>query len=493
MKTRPVSSSYRRRRSVECVTPSHCAKRDISMLMSATSTAQYIDTQVYTLAEAAPPEDIPGVSEISQHLNMLKASSNLSQISKSIIRSKFNRLSLELSTTVTAKHVGEKNIETLQNEIENIRKTIRETQRHQEELLDDREIYIHIKERLKQTMIFMDMHKVYLTSKIKNTNYVCAEADRNRVKTAEERCRSARVYKDVNKTFTFFNRKNKQFSNNYKKSRQRINSMERERENRFNRQLDIQEQTRVSEKNRTERQLRYGLMIHRMWFVYLRKKLEDSMIKFSSIDYAFKKMRSATGIQDINDLVTKFLTKEDDLNEGMKAIQNNKLTLKKYSKRNSKIQQKIKDIMISEKNTLSGNKLQQLSSQIMLGALQSLEERKKLEGLKALNIRISEWMKKKIRAFDFNITFTDENLPKLMSILQGLVKAHITKKKSLESYKSDDYFQTSSIFLTEKNITFKSRDKIRRESRVSNLSELNFIDSESNDKEVAFSRRKIKK
>lgn len=482
MKIRPVSSSFRRRRSTENTTPSNCKKKDILLLMSASNTADYVDTQVYTLAESVPMG--PSKSfEISQQLGLLKIHTNSTHISRNAITSKARRLSVELSNTVTAKKVCIRNLETLQNDIENIRKNIKNTQINQEIFLSDREIYLHMKERLLETKIFLDMRKVFLDQKLKNSEFVVIEADRIRVKTSEERCRSAKVYKEVNRTFAFFTKKNNEFSDLNKSEKRRIDGLEADRKSRLDRQLEIQESTRVNEKNRTEIDLRNGVLLHKLWFEYLTKKMNENVLKFSNIDMAFRKIKSVSGIQDINEIAMKFLTRENNLDGLMSVIRKNKATLELFSQRNVKIQNKIKDIMITERNAFSACRTHKISSEIMLNSLRNLEEKKTLARLAGLHSRIGNWIKKNIFKFNSSVALPSQHLQELMQALQHEVKLRISTK----SIQNDNFSYHSSVFITEKPI-MPQRKQLKVE--VSDLSEL-FYDSNS-DSEIT-SQKKGKK
>ena len=51
-------------------------------------------------------------------------------------------------------------------------------------------------------------------------------------------------------------------------------------------------------------------MIQRMWRKYYKKKMNKEMKKSFQVEDAFQKIRSQTGNTDVQDIVHKFLTKE---------------------------------------------------------------------------------------------------------------------------------------------------------------------------------------
>ena len=485
MKIRPVSSNIVRRRNSDNVTPMYSAKRDFKILMSTGSTVKYIDSQVYGLCETnlSDPCQISS-NEISKQLSMLKVHNNSSKISKGIVDSKFQRLTLELSVFQTATEVGYKRISSLQEKIKNLKKNIEEIQANQDIHLSDQDVYFHIKNRLITTKIFLDMKKLYLQNQIKNKNIVYTEVNRIRLRTSEERCRSAKHYRNLNKTFGSFDQENDRIARKLKKDKKLFNRLEIDRENRFQRQLEIKEEVGVSEKNRTEKQLRNGLILHKLWHMVLSKRLERSVQHFSTLEIAYTKIKSVTGIHDISLLVEKFLTKEDLLSELVTIIKKNKITIEECSKRNENIQEKIKEIMITEKNALSGNKIQKLNSQIMLISCKNANENKNLVNLQFLQATIKNWSSKMIKRLNPNLDLKDKGILELMNILKSEINNNI-KPQSQQNHPVN-------IFVTENIFNFKFRDKSRKDSAITNLSELNFFEPEVNDENIIFALKQKK-
>ena len=51
-------------------------------------------------------------------------------------------------------------------------------------------------------------------------------------------------------------------------------------------------------------------MVQKLWCAFLKKKMESEMNKFHHLEEAFQKIRTSTGNSDVQEMVTKFLTKE---------------------------------------------------------------------------------------------------------------------------------------------------------------------------------------
>ena len=390
MKIRPVSSAItRRKRSLDSRTPIQIAKNDYRLLTSTAETAKYIDSQLFKVAETMPTEhlSIPS-NEASDQLALLKLSNNSSQLSRYIINSRIRRLSLELSETKKAKVKGSKKLNSLYDKIDRLNAEILKIINKQNEFLNDQEIYFHIQNRLIATKVFLDMKKQYFLSQIKNKTIVLNEAERLRVKSYEGRSRNSKLCKNLHKTMSFFYKKNEEITDTLEKDKNFMNTLDFERENRQKRQIDIIESVGINEKNRTEKNLLNSLLIHKFWFMSLSKQLENYSKQFSSIDDAFKKIKSISGLPDMNSIVIKFLTKESTLQQLMSTIYKNKETVDTFSERNEKLAEKIEEITISEKNALGNNKISQLNSQILHKNLQNSAENKRFLQISSISSNV---------------------------------------------------------------------------------------------------------
>jgi len=76
------------------------------------------------------------------------------------------------------------------------------------------------------------------------------------------------------------------------------------------RNQDIAEAAANENKDSSELKMRESLYIQRLWNAFMRKKMEKEMKESSVIDDAFKAIKTATGVTDVQEMVRKFLTRE---------------------------------------------------------------------------------------------------------------------------------------------------------------------------------------
>ena len=82
------------------------------------------------------------------------------------------------------------------------------------------------------------------------------------------------------------------------------------RMDRVKRQSEIAEAAANENKDQNEIQLRANFGIQKLWCEFLKKKMESEMKKFHNLEEAFQKIRTSTGNADVQEMVTKFLTRE---------------------------------------------------------------------------------------------------------------------------------------------------------------------------------------
>lgn len=64
-------------------------------------------------------------------------------------------------------------------------------------------------------------------------------------------------------------------------------------------------------------------LVHRLYSVFLKKKMEKEMGRFMFIEDAFQRIRTATGISDVQQIVSKFLTREQAYSHLLSAVSEN--------------------------------------------------------------------------------------------------------------------------------------------------------------------------
>ena len=95
------------------------------------------------------------------------------------------------------------------------------------------------------------------------------------------------------------------------------------RMDRVKRQSEIAEAAANENKDMNEIELRANFMVQKLWCSFLKKKMEKEMNKFHNLEEAFQKIRTSTGNSDVQEMVTKFLTREQTYAQLLSAVSEN--------------------------------------------------------------------------------------------------------------------------------------------------------------------------
>lgn len=169
---------------------------------------------------------------------------------------------------------------------------------------------LHVIARLKQD---------HLAEQIKTANFSKSLANKKKVFDLEERrSRSVKqqklesklivdrlmqnIEKEHHDTQQILSEIQKSIRNKEESVRRRI---ERQKKNQ-----EIAEAAANESKDQSEAEMRDKLYIQKMWSSFMRKKMDNEMSKSAQIDEAFKQIKTATGVTNVQELVQRFLTRE---------------------------------------------------------------------------------------------------------------------------------------------------------------------------------------
>jgi hypothetical protein len=96
---------------------------------------------------------------------------------------------------------------------------------------------------------------------------------------------------------------------------------------RVKRQSEIAEAAANENKDQNEINFRYNFMVQKLWCAYLKKKMESEMGKYHDVEQSFQKIKTSTGNSDVQEMVHKFLTREQTYAQLLTAVSENEKKL----------------------------------------------------------------------------------------------------------------------------------------------------------------------
>ena len=127
--------------------------------------------------------------------------------------------------------------------------------------------------------------------------------------------------------------------------------IERQRRNQ-----EIAEAAANENKDSSELKMRENLYIQKLWNVFMRKKMEKEMRQSQVIDEAFKSIKTATGVTDVQEMVRKFLTREQTYSQLLMAVSESERKIDKLKKDNEELRLRLHELQIDVQDQAAGVK-----------------------------------------------------------------------------------------------------------------------------------------
>ena len=204
--------------------------------------------------------------------------------------------------------------------IEQLEAMIGSTRDRCEEELMNKHTYAHMLERMNKDIIAMAISKNEMEESLHSKTLILeVENDKSR-KTKEAKLQSKSVFDNLMRNIEQEQRDRQERIMTLQKSiRNKEDSVQR-RMDRVKRQAEIAEAAANENKDSSEIKMRECLFVQKLWNAFMRKKMDREMRESQGIDEAFKKIKTNTGITDVQEMVHKFLSREQTYSELLEAV-----------------------------------------------------------------------------------------------------------------------------------------------------------------------------
>ena len=289
--------------------------------------------------------------EVASQLSLIRKKHDKTKESNDRKRLYCEKLKKELEKASSAASLTEMDSKTLQQKIEqmqNILETNR--QKHEEEVLCKKS-YLYMLDRMKKEKIAMELKANSLQSSLKSTKHVLdSETDKFR-KVRESQYHSRVMLQEIKESLAFDQKRQNSRLLQLEKNIKQRQEFALRRDERQKRQLEISEAAANEDKDSEELKLRESLLVNRLWYIILSKKHEAEIKKASEIEKAFQKIRIATGLSEIDDVVERFLTREQNYSTLLIAVNESENKLEKLKLQNAEAREQLKDHEFEEGST----------------------------------------------------------------------------------------------------------------------------------------------
>ena len=192
---------------------------------------------------------------------------------------------------------------------------LQETEQSESDELFTQSVLNFMHDRLLSTKKFLLKKEVKLKRSLEKLNLELESIHKKRKNTVDSLTQYRSVYKEALGQYNYDKNslieektRLESHSNNRKRILQKTEDHNKHR-------LDIIELTMIEESSSHLDELRNSQLVHKCFEMFLNKKIISEKIKFEKLDLAFQKIKLRTGLQTIDDVIERFLTKETSLKE----------------------------------------------------------------------------------------------------------------------------------------------------------------------------------
>lgn len=369
------------------------------------------------------------LKEISLELSILRKKHDLNCNSNIHHDSDIVRLKRRLGTFNLEETKTINKISSLKSQVDKLEQSVEEVKKNQEDALSATSVYKHILERMKHSRLQLDIKNQSIIKALKSNKKILeGELDTFR-RHKESKIKTKQALGALEVYIEEETREKHEDLDAITKDAKQKQENNHKREERFRRQLEIAEAAANEDRDMRVTQIREGLMAHRFWYLYLVKKMEKDIEKFSSTEKAFQKVRKIAGVNDASEMVTKFLTAELAFNDLKKNVYDVNNRIEDTQEKISVIEQKI---ISTEKLKMQTNNIENLKIDIIEKLQMISNDKKKLMKLAEVYEKSRIWAERNLKKFEKTETYKD--LPEYIRAIKREVTGFLDKIKGNGSF-----------------------------------------------------------
>lgn len=206
--------------------------------------------------------------------------------------------------------------------------------------------YHHILKRMKQDFLSLKIQSAQNDNALKNKLSVLEMESLKHRTVKQQRLQSKdtvdRLMQNIEKEHTDTNAILAEIAKCLKDKEESV----QKRMERIKKNQEIAEQAANDSKDQSEIKDRQNLYIQKLWNAFMRKKMEKEMANSAQIDTAFKDIKTATGVTDVQELVKRFLTREQTYSDLLQNVSESDKKVDVLKKHNEQLNIRLHELKI---------------------------------------------------------------------------------------------------------------------------------------------------
>jgi len=383
------------------------------------------------------------LSQIKKKHDEAKKLGNIKQDELEKVRKEIAQL--EIQEAVAEPHTHE-----MQAKLEMLEESLGETRYKIEEEQFTKHSYLHMLDRMKKDFIASKIASSENELSLKNKVNVLNSEESKQRKIKEERLQSKAIFDSL------MNNINKQQEDRQERIKELMKCIKnkedsvQKRIDRQKRNQEIAEAAANENKDSSEIKMRENLYIQKLWNSFMRKKMEKEMMNSSQIDDAFKQIKTATGVTDVQEMVKKFLTREQTYSQLLVKVSEFERGIENLKTDNDTLRDRLHNLKIDSQATQDNNDdtgISKFNDEELIEMNNSIQSQKKeysilgdkYKKVNIVNDQISGWAKRVYSKFaaltnDPSLQQQPDDIVKVFLCMDQIVSQELTTLKERPDY-----------------------------------------------------------
>ena len=368
--------------------------------------------------------------------------------------------------------------------------------------------YKYMLDRLEKDYIACKIKSSELDSSIKSKKSILDIESQKQRKTKEERLQAKAIFDNLMKNIELEQKDRQERIFELQKCIQNKEASVSRRIERQRKNAEIAEAAANENKDSSELKMRENLYTQKLWNTYMRKRMEKEMRNSAQIDEAFKNIKTATQVTDVQEMVRKFLTREQTYSSLLKTVSESEAKIDHLKRSNEELRSQLHDLTLDSRDnndkSKESNAVEQDSDIIMMNQELAavMKEHQKLgerfKGINIVNDQIIGWAKRIYKKFgqlsnDEEFQHAPADLVSCFIAMNNVVERELGSMAQTRDEDNMDYDQVFNDFgnddFVQKNIRVRPVSGMNdetRDGRQSNVSR--GADGEKEDGEERFNQ-----
>jgi hypothetical protein len=356
------------------------------------------------------PDDIEAIDqeeerrEVSTQLAIIRKRHDQTKEANLRKRKQVEKLKQELDQVGTVTTAAEGEQKTLETRVEQLERALAAAQSKQEEEQQNKSSYEHMLDRMKKDRIALEIKAQSLSQNLRSARQVLGSEQQKSRKTMEAKFQSRLQLKELKDQYEYEKRQKEDRIVQLERNVRMRQEASARREERQKRQTEIAEAAAKADSDSQESRLRDNVMLLRFWYKFLVKKLDTEKTNSSQIEDAFQKIRTATGLHDVQEIVERFLTREQTYNEFISGVSEAEKKLETLKQQNAQAREELLHMQFDENGGARAlyQEVEELETQQTHLAKESTAVKEKLKKTIGLYDQVLEWGTKIMRRLELN-------------------------------------------------------------------------------------------